>query len=201
MDLPQPLAELRKLLASMPGISQRGAERFLDFWWREDLEARRKIGLSWKDFTKITRCERCFYFADKGQWCQFCQDNSRDQRKICVASSAFVVPLVEKQTSFRGLYYVLDGEAVSRNGERQLLTVKKRRDYLKNRIVKEKVEEVIIATDFTSSGEATAFFILDSIKELPVKITRLARGFQSGDAVSYGDPVTIRRAFDNRTSY
>ncbi|MBM3256537.1 MAG: recombination protein RecR [Candidatus Moranbacteria bacterium] len=201
MDLPQTLVELRKLLASMPGISLRGAERFLDFWWREDLESRKKIGLFWNDFTKVARCESCFYFVERGRLCQFCQNENRDKKKICVVSSAFTVPLVERQTSYRGIYYVLDGEIIGRDGSKQLLTVKKRRDYLKNRIIKEKLEEVIIATDYTSSGEATALFIKEEIKELPVKVTRLARGFQSGDILSYSDPVTIKKAFESRSLY
>ncbi len=199
MPLPKPLVDLRFLISKMPGFSEKGAERFLDFWWRQDEKNRNDFSEAWNKFRTLNFCKQCFFFAED-QLCSFCQDNSRDQKKICVVSSPFIIPLIEK-TNYSGLYFVLDGEITGKNGGKQILTIRKRRDYLKNRIISEKIQELVLATDFTSSGEATAFFIQEIAKAAPIKISRLARGFQSGDLLSYSDPITIKSAMENRTSF
>ena len=198
MPLPKLLVDLRFFISKMPGFSEKGAERFLDFWWRQEENGRKNFSDAWKKFSELNLCEKCFFFAEEKN-CIFCQDNTREKEKICIVSSPFIIPLIEK-TNYSGLYFVLDGEISGKNGGKQMLTIKKRRDYLKNRILKEKIEEVILATDFTSAGEATAFFIKEAMGDCSVKVSRLARGFQSGDLLSYSDPITIKSAIENRTS-
>ena len=198
-ELPKPIIELRKLISKMPGFSERGAERFLEWWWEHN-EENGYFYKNWADFIKFKPCRKCFLFASE-ETCDFCLDEERDSSRICVVSSAFTAYLVEKEASFNGLYFVLGGEIVGSRNYKLLESIKKRLYLLKNRVINEKIPEVIIATDFTSRGETTALFIKDYLKGTPVKISRLAQGFHPGDSLGYGDPVTLKKAFENRQNY
>jgi len=194
--VPKSIAELVKMLAKMPGFSERGAERFLEWWWQRQ-DDKKDFHLEWSDFLKITPCQKCFFFA-YSDLCEFCQDSKRDQDKICVITSPFSAGLIDKDTGYNGLYFVLGGEVVNGRNSKAVEQVKKRAALLADRVDKEKIKELIIATDFTTRGEATALFIKELFKGIPVKISRLARGFQTGGLIDYGDAATLRNAFEKR---
>jgi len=84
-------------------------------------------------------------------------------------------------------------------GRKIIESVKERVALLKKRVAAEKIKEVILATDFTSRGEATSLYIQDELKDLPVKVTRLGRGLHNGDSLGYSDAVTLKSAFANRS--
>lgn len=197
-NLPKPIIELRKLISRMPGFSERGAERFLEWWWNHDGYSKELLD-DWGEFTNYKPCKKCFFFA-ADEFCEICKDSNRSLNKICVVSSPFSVGTIAKDTEYEGLYFALGVDVVGVRNIKQIEEVKKKIAYLKERVVKEGIEEVIIATDFTSKGEATALYIKDVLKDVPVKISRLASGFHPGDALGYSDPITLKRAFENRTS-
>jgi len=195
--LPKPLAELRRLVSKMPGFSERGAERFLDWWWQHGQE-KDEFMRNWQEFAAFRPCEKCFFFAQDGL-CEFCSDGSRAKDRLCVVSSSFTAAIIDKEAEYRGLYFVLDGDAVGSSWGKIIEANKKRVEFLKKRVIEEKITEVILATDFTSRGEATSLYIKDELKELPVKATRLGRGLHSGDSLGYSDSVTLKSAFSNRS--
>lgn len=197
-NLPRTITELRRLISRMPGFSERGSERFLEWWWNHS-EYSKELLKNWSEFASLKPCKKCYFFA-ADELCEICKDENRDISKICVVSSPFTVGMIEKDTEYEGLYFVLGGDAVGVRNVRQIEEVKQRARYLKDRILKGGIKEVILATDFTSKGEATALFIGDSLKETKVSVTRLASGFHPGDSLGYSDPVTLKTAFNNRTS-
>jgi len=197
--LPEALIELRQLISKMPGFSERGAERFLEWWWQHKNE-REDFYRNWGIWTQYKPCQQCYFFALKER-CDYCEDDRRDKKKICVLTSPFTVPLIEKEAEYRGLYFILGGDIAGMQNRRSTEEIKERILLLKSRLVKEEVAEVIIATDFTSRGEATSLFIKDVLKDMPVNVSRLARGFHPGDALRYGDPMTLKKAFENRETY
>jgi recombination protein RecR len=195
--LPRPLIELSRLISKMPGISSRGAERFLDWWWRRKIE-RDEFLKYWQEFSAYRPCIKCFYFAHE-EICDFCADDSRVKDQICVVGSSFTAAIVDKEAEYRGRYFVLDGDAVGARAGKEIEAVKERIAFLKGRIGEEKITEVILATDFTTRGEATSLYLQNELKELPVKVTRLGRGLHSGDSLGYSDAVTLKSAFLNRS--
>lgn len=196
MSLPRPMIELRSLISKMPGFSERGAERFLEWWWKHDRE-KEELLKSWEEFARYQPCQKCFYFA-LDNLCDYCKDNQRETSKICVVNSDFAAALLDKETGYKGLYFILGGDVTGTRNIKALESVKKRILFLKERLTKEKISEVIVSTDFTSSGEASALYIEDFLKDVPVEVTRLARGLHIGDSLGYSDPVTLRKAFENR---
>jgi len=195
MSLPDSIKTLRKLISEMPSMSDKGAERFLEFFWQS--EKKESLVKAWNDFFAFKSCKKCFFFA-KLELCDLCSDQKRERNKLCVISSPFLVSLIEEKTSYKGLYFVLGGDITGSKDFKRLELVKEKARFLLDRIEKEQINEVILANDFTSQGEATAMFIRESLSGKEVKVTRLARGFGSGDMLSYSDPTTIREAFENR---
>lgn len=195
MSLPSSIKNLSKAISEMPSMSEKGAERFLEFFWSH--KRKTEISENWKDFFAYKPCNQCFFFA-KNDLCDICSDPKKDKSKICVVSSPFLVPLIEEKTDYKGLYFVLGGDLVGSRNLNQIESVKQKALFLFDRIEKESINEVILANDFTSSGEATALFLKDNLKNFKIKITRLSRGFGRGDLISYSDPLTLKEAFENR---
>ncbi len=198
-SLPESVIEIIKILAKTPAFSEKGAERFLEGWWKKS-PVEKKIFLDqWTDFSQIGFCQKCFYFA-KDNLCQFCQDGERDKQVLCLATSPFTVDLIEKNTGFGGNYFVLGGEVAGRQNVKNIKDLNTRLEHLKIIIGKDAVLELILATDFTSSGEATASFVKERVSQSypDLKISRLGRGFHAGDMIGYSDPVTLKKALERR---
>lgn len=194
--LPKPVEELARLIAKMPGISRRGAEKFLEWWWLREAD-RKEFGDNWEQFSRLKPCQKCFFFS-YSSLCDFCLDKKRDKSKICVASSSFAIVRIAEESSYFGRFFILGGEVVNGKLSKSFLSVRKRVEMLKKTILSDKIEEIILATDFTLKGEATALFVREALKDMPVKISRLAKGFQTGGLIDYGDTTTLKSAFSNR---
>lgn len=192
-----PINELKKILARTPAFSERGAERFLEWWWRRKKEEKIFFKNNWEEFFNLTYCKNCFYFS-RNDLCVFCSNPKRKKDVICVVVSPFAVDLIEREVDYNGLYFVLEKEAGETRNLDSINGLKRRVAFLKEKITREKINEIIIATDFTSRGEATALFIKENLNYPSLKISRLARGFHLGDAISYSDPVTLKKAFEKR---
>ena len=138
--------QLVKILSKTPAFSGKGAERFLEWWWKKPLEDRKKFLEEWTDFTHIGFCSQCFYFS-RESLCRFCLDADRDQRTVCLTVSPFAVDIIERNSDFKGLYFVLGEEASGHHNLKKIKIIRARIEKLKDFINKKNVEELILATD------------------------------------------------------
>lgn len=195
MYYPEPIAKLIESYSKLPGIGQKTATR-LAFYTigmeDEDVNLFAKNLLSAKRELKF--CSICGNLTDEDP-CNICTDESRDRSTIFVVEDSKDVLAVEKIREYNGLYHVLQGTISPMNGiSPDDINVKS----LITRLMDSQVQEVIIATNATSEGEATAIYLSRLIKPSGIKVTRLARGLAVGSDIEYADEVTLLKAVENR---
>lgn len=197
MLYPTPIAKLIESFTKLPGIGIKTATR-LAFYTigmsDEDVNDFAKNLLAAK--RELTYCSVCGNLTDEDP-CSICTDDSRDNSTILVVEDSKDVSVMEKIQEYHGLYHVLHGLISPMNGIgpddinlKSLLT--RLRD-------NSDITEVIIATNATADGEATAMYISRVLKPAGIKVTRLARGLAVGSDIEYADEVTLLRAIENRT--
>ena len=190
-----PIANLIEQLSKLPGIGKKTAQRLAFYILEMDNVEVEKLAYSIKEAKeKIHYCKICCNLTDEAI-CSICSDSKRDRSIICVVEGAKDVVAMEKTREYKGLYHVLHGvispmENVGPNDIR----IKELLDRLKDG----DVEEVIIATNPTVEGEATALYIAKLLKPLGLKITRIAYGIPVGGDLEYYDEVTLSKAMENR---
>jgi recombination protein RecR len=190
-----PLADLVTALQRLPGIGARSAQRLAYHLLRtprEEVDALCAAMLSVKE--RITYCSVCSNITDIDP-CAYCTAPDRDSRLICVVEQPENVGAVERTRGFRGRYHVLMGAIAPLQGVGP--------DDLKiqpllARIRDEDVQEVIVATNPTVEGEATAIYLAKLLKPLGVRVTRIAHGIPVGGDLEYTDVMTVGRALDGR---
>jgi recombination protein RecR len=191
---PAPLARLTAELSQLPGIGRRTAQRLAFHILRSDYADARNLAEAITEVKeKVGLCETCFNLAE-GPVCRICEDPTRDGSVICVVEEpADVIPL-ERTHEYRGLYHVLGGALSPIDGidESDLRIAELRR-----RVEGGGVDEVILATNPTTTGEATAIHIADLIRS-EVKVTRLASGLPVGADLEHADEVTLGKAMAGR---
>ena len=195
---PQPINRLVSELAKLPGVGQRTAQRLAFHILRSDdadagaladaiREVKEKVGL----------CEVCFNLAE-GPRCEVCQDTRRDQSLICVVEQPADVIPIERTHEYRGLYHVLGGALSPIDGvdpeDLRIAELVARIDD-----AAEPVAEVVLATNPTTTGEATAHHVAELLRG-KVAITRLASGLPVGADLEHADEVTLGRAFAGRSA-
>ena len=189
-----PLEQLIEQFAKLPGVGRKTASRYalsLIDWTEESARAFADTIISAR--ARIGRCKICNNFCE-GDLCNVCEDTSRDP-VICVVEDARAVMSLEKVRDYRGRYHVLGGALSPMNGiGPDQLTI----DSLLKRLQTEEIEEVIIATNPTVEGEATALYLTKQLKPLNVRVTRLGYGVPVGADLEYADAVTLFRALDGR---
>jgi recombination protein RecR len=192
-----PVNRLITELAKLPGIGQRTAQRLTFHILRVPEADALALAEAIREVKeRVGLCEVCFNLAD-GPRCQICQDTRRDQSLICVVEEPADVIPIERTHEYRGLYHVLGGALSPIDGvEPDDLKLSQ----LVDRVRGGEVHEVVIATNPTTTGEATAFYIAEAIRELglEVAITRLASGLPVGADLEYADEVTLGRALVGR---
>ena len=198
MSLPDPLLKLIEQLQKLPGIGAKGAQRLAFHVLknpREDAERLCEAIRGVKE--QVTYCSTCNNITDVDP-CPFCTSAVRDQRTICVVEEPQSVNVVEKTREFKGVYHVLMGVLSPLHGVgpddlkiRGLLT----------RVAGGAVDEVILATNPTVEGEATALYLARLLKPLGVKVTRIAMGIPVGSDLEYADEVTMTRAMEGRREF
>src|SRR3989344_4308351 len=201
MKLPKPLVNLIEQFEKLPGIGPNTAQRLafylLDVPSRElDKFGRALIAL--RGGTVL--CETCHNVSEAAE-CLVCGDSSRDRSVICVVEQPLDLIALEKSNTFRGLYHVLHGAISPLNniGPEQIFI----RD-LKDRISDGKISEIILATNSTMEGEATAMYIRKMIEEMKLKglrVTRIGLGLPVGADIEYADETTLSRAMTGRGEY
>jgi recombination protein RecR len=194
-----PVQRLVTELGKLPGIGQRTAQRLAFHLLRTDPEDANALAEAIREVKeKIRPCEICFNLADEAR-CRICQDERRDRAVICVVEEPSDVIPVERTHEFRGLYHVLGGALSPIDGV-DPEDIKIAELYRRVSESDPPVREVVIATNPTTTGEATAHHIAAALRERTpdVAVTRLASGLPVGGDLEYADEVTLGRAFAGR---
>ena len=190
-----PIANLIEQLSKLPGIGRKTAQRLAFFILEmEDLDAE-KLSKSIVDAKeKIKLCSICCNLTEVDP-CQMCQNTQRDKSIICVVEGAKDIIAMERSREYKGQYHVLHGviSPMDNIGPNDI-KVKE----LLARLSDGQVEEIILATNPTVEGEATALYLSRLIKPLGVKVTRIAHGIPVGGDLEYFDEVTLSKAMENR---
>jgi recombination protein RecR len=183
--------------SKLPGIGQKSAQRLAFYVLKIKKDEAKKLAqtiLAVKD--KVTYCSVCFNLTEDDP-CKICKDKKRESSVICVVEEANDVVAVEKTGQFKGLYHVLGGVLSPLNGiGPDELRVKE----LMLRL-KKNVKEVILATNPSTEGEATAVYLSKLIKPMGIKVTRIARGLPAGGALEYTDMATLSKALEGRVEF
>ncbi len=189
--------KLITLLGKLPGIGRKSAGRLAFHILKMPPEEALALAEAIRDAKeKVGECQVCYNISEQSP-CYICSDPKRDQSIVCVVEEALDVPSVEKVDSFRGLFHVLGGRLSPLDGiGPDDLHIKP----LLSRIG-ETVKEVIIATNPSVEGEATAVYLSKLLKPLGVTVTRIARGIPVGADLEYADVVTLSRALEGRSEF
>jgi recombination protein RecR len=199
----QQLDALQKLILAlkvMPGVGPKSAQRMAYYLLQHDRNGALSLGVALQDAVeKIGHCTKCNSFSEN-LICKTCNDDRRDGQILCVVETPSDQLMVEQTLSYRGLYFVLMGRLSPMEGQgpKELHF-----DKLMERIFSKdpefiEVKEVILATNFTSEGEATAHYLGEILKSKGIRVSRIARGIPVGGELEYVDAGTLARAMMDR---
>ena len=194
-DFAEPLARLINEFKRLPGIGQKSAQRIAFHIMRssrDDAEHLARTIMDVKD--KLRICTVCNNISD-AELCQYCRNPERDQTVVCVVEDPNNIVGIEVTRQFNGLYHVLGGALSPLRGiGPEQLRIKS----LIDRVGKGSLEEVIVATNPTVEGEATAVYLSKLLKPLGMKVTRIAMGVPVGSDLEFADEVTMWKAMEGR---
>ena len=194
MSLPDPLIRLVEELQRLPGIGPKGAQRLAFHILKTPREETDRLASAVREVKeRVTYCSICSNITESDP-CAYCRAADRDQRVICVVEEPQNVGAIEKTREFKGVYHVLMGTLSPLQGIGP--------DDLKIRSLLSRagngVTEVILATNPTVEGEATAIYLTRLLKPLGVRVTRIAMGVPVGSDLEYADEVTMQKALEGR---
>ena len=193
---PGPINRLIAELTKLPGVGQRTAQRLAFHVLRADEQEALGLADAIREVKeKVTLCEQCFNLAE-GPLCRICADGNRDRSVICVVEEPADVIPIERTHEYRGLYHVLGGAMSPIDGiDPEDLRIEE----LLGRVREGDVGEVVLATNPTTTGEATALHIAERLRG-QARVTRLASGLPVGADLEHADEVTLGRALAGRRS-
>ena len=180
----------------LPGIGHKSAVRLAFYILESDVQAAKSMADALLEAKqKVKFCSKCFNLAES-EFCDICSNTKRDESLICVVENVKDVAAMEKTHEFKGLYHVLHG-AISPMNNISANDIKIKE--LITRLSDDKIKEVILATNPTIEGEATAMYISRIIKTIPgIKVSRIAHGIPVGGDLEYTDEITLIKAMENR---
>jgi recombination protein RecR len=194
-DFAEPLARLIQNVKRLPGIGQKSAQRIAFHVLRakrEDIDDLIQALIDVKE--KLGLCAQCNNISDS-ELCSYCRDESRDRSVICVLEEPHNVLPIETTRQFHGVYHILHGAISPLRGiGPEQLRIKS----LLSRIQDHQVNEIIVATNPTVEGEATAAYLSRLLKPLGLKVTRIAMGIPVGSDLEFADEVTMLKSLENR---
>ncbi len=194
-DFAEPMARLIAELKKLPGIGSKNAQRLAFHILRSGGEDAGALAAAIRDVKeKLLLCSRCNNITDVDP-CVYCSSATRNLRLVCVVEEPTNIGAIEKTRHFNGVYHVLHGSLspVHGVGPEQLRTAN-----LVARVEAGEVDELIIATNPTVEGEATAVYLAQLVKRPGVKVTRIAMGIPVGSDIEYADEVTMLKAMEGR---
>lgn len=195
MKYPESIQNLIESFKKLPGIGEKTAERLALSILKMDDEIVNLFSKSLIDVkTKIKRCNKCNNFSED-DLCEICKDKNRLSEILCVVDDPKNIILFEKLDIFKGYYHVINGLISPLDG---INPEDIKIDELIDRIKKEKVKEVIIAVKPSIEGETTALYISKILKNIDVKVSRIAYGVPVGAEIDYVDSLTLEMALENR---
>jgi recombination protein RecR len=192
---PPPIERLVAALRTLPGIGEKSATRLaFHLLGKPEAQVRELAEAMLRLKQEIVLCEICFDLTEASP-CALCSDERRDPKILCIVEEPADRASVERTGRFPGRYFVLGGALSPIDG---VGPTDLRIDLLVERVRKDALEEVILATNPTAEGDATAHFIADRLTGSGVRLTRIAYGMPMGGDLEYADHVTVGRALDNR---
>ena len=191
-----PLVELAEQFAKLPGIGMKTAQRLAYFVMSMSKEEAKEFSEAIiRAHSTVHMCRICQNLTDK-EICPICDDIKRDKATVCVVESPKDITAFERTREYNGVYHVLHGLiSPINNVSPEDIKIKE----LLERVNNEEISEVIMATNPTVEGEATAMYISKLLKPLGIKVTRLAFGLPIGGILEYADEVTLFKALENRS--
>lgn len=196
--LPKSLEDLIDEFSKLPGIGQKTAQRLAIHLLQSPHSHIRPLGdaiLGLKD--GFIFCSECFHVAEQDP-CPICKNPERDKNVLCVVEQILDVIAIEKTSRYKGVYHVLHGALSPIDGvSAEHLKIAE----LVKRVERGGIQEVILATNPSLEGEATAMYIAKALKSFDIKITRIARGLPVGGDLDYADEITLTRALQGRTHF
>lgn len=198
MRIPKSVASLIEVFESLPGIGPKSAARLTYYLLHAPDSISQRLSEAAGELRAKTKiCAICQNICETNP-CEICTDDNRNKSVICVVEDPLDVWAVDKSGSFNGLYHVLHGviAPLENIGPEELKITE-----LLKRLNDDKVQEIILATNPSMEGEATAMYLQRLIKPLGIKTTRIARGIPIGAELEYADDVTLRRAFEGRRDF
>ncbi len=193
------IEELIKLISKLPGLGPKSAKRIILKLINNREELIKPMAKSLAEIYKnISRCNICGALKSNLNGCNNCENNKNKYNKICVVENIADQWSIETSSVYQGYFHILGGTISSSNNQ-------KKEDLLINslveRVKKDNIEEVILATSATVEGQTTAFYIQDSLKNTNVKISKLAQGLPVGGEIENLDDGTLVSAFKNRQNF
>lgn len=191
----EPMARLIEELKKLPGIGSKSAQRLAFHILRSSDENAEALASAVRDLkAQLRLCSVCNNITDVDP-CTYCTNPTRNHRLVCVVEEPTNIASIEKTKHFNGVYHVLHGTISPLHG---VGPEHLRISNLTRRVDQGEVDEVILATNPTIEGEATASYLADALKKLRVKVTRIATGVPAGSDIEYTDEVTMHKAMEGR---
>ena len=191
------IEELIKLISRLPGLGPKSAKRIvLKLINNRDELVKPMANTLAQVYKNVIRCNSCGSLKSNLSGCINCENTKNKYSKICVVEDIADQWSIENSNIFQGYFHILGGTISSVGQRKEDLLV----DSLVERVNKEKIEEVILATSATVEGQTTAYYVQDSLKNLDVKITKLAQGLPVGGEIESLDDGTLFSAFKNRSN-
>jgi len=182
-------------LVKLPGIGRKTAQRLAFFILAMSEEDAKGISKAINEVKEKARfCSECFNITEN-ELCSICSNSSRDRSKLCVVEEPSNILVIEKSRGFNGLYHVLLGALSPIDG---VTPDKLKIEKLIERVKKNEIKEIIIATNPNTKGEMTAQYIRELLKPFDVKVTRIAYGLPMGADIEFADEVTMGKALEGR---
>ena len=193
------IEELIKLISKLPGLGPRSAKRIVLKLINNREELIKPMTKTLAEVYKnVFRCKMCGSLKSNLSGCNNCENNHKKYNKICVVENIADQWSIETSSVYQGYFHILGGTiSSSKNQKKEDLLI----DSLVERVKKEDIEEVILATSATVEGQTTAFYIQDSLRDINIKISKLAQGLPVGGEIESLDDGTLISAFKNRKSF
>ena len=190
------IEELIKLISRLPGLGPKSAKRIvLKLINNRDELVKPMANILAQVYKNVIRCQSCGSLKSNSTICNNCEKKNDKFNKICVVEDIADQWSIENSKIFKGYYHILGGTISSAGQRKEDLLI----NSLVERVMRDKIEEVIIATSATVEGQTTAYYIQDSLKKTKVKVTRLGQGLPIGGEIESLDDGTLFSAFKNRS--